>query len=288
MESQLTMMQEFVRRKLEPWPQFVGALVLGSVAHGEGRSDSDLDCVLVFDPMDEGIVPAEFVWEPGSDTFHTIFEVDAVDVGGVQIDAKRMSLADFRTLGWPEGFRHELAHALVLSDRAGTLAGILQERIAYPEAIRRARVEDLLNWADYSLAEWRLLGWLDRGGIECAHDQLTAAFETILQLLHACNGEWMPWRYRWLVSAQRLAWLPPDFRSRALEVTSRVEPTRESLLHRRAELTALLADIQAELQAVGLVSDADEAFLATHPGLGYAHNFDAWRAAHTTLLHTLQ
>ena len=65
--SQVALMREFVRRKLEVWPEFVAALVVGSIAHGEARSDSDVECVLVFDPLDEAIVPAEFVWVPATD-----------------------------------------------------------------------------------------------------------------------------------------------------------------------------------------------------------------------------
>lgn len=282
-DSQLEAMQQFVHRKLKPWPEFVGALVVGSIAHGEARPDSDVDCVLVFDPLNEGIVPAEFVWVPETDAFHTIFEVEASEVGGIQIDAKRMSLEDIRTLEWSESFKHEMAHAKFLWDRQGTLANILQQRVAYPDTLRQSRIEEYVNRADYFLAEWRLVGWMERGGIDCAHDQLTAAFETIIHLLHAYNREWMPWRYRWMVSAQGLAWLPADYRSRAMEITSRVEPTLDNVLRRRMEIVSMFTEIQQRLESEGFVSDSDEAFFATHPGLGYAHNFDAWRVAHANL-----
>ena len=283
-DSQVELMRQFVHRKLERWPEFVAALIVGSVAHGEARPDSDVDCVLVFDKLDEAIVPAEFVWVPATDAYHTIFEVEASEVGGIQIDAKRVALDDFRRQEWPESLKHELAHALVLCDRRQTVTGIIEERVAYPESLRLARIQDHVGWAAYYLAEWRLLGWIDRGGIESAHDQLTAAFEELIQLLHAYNREWLPCRYRWMVSAQWLSWLPDDYRQRAAGITSRVAANRESLLERRREISAMLDTTLDRLRSEGLLADPDAAFIAAHPGLGYAHNFDAWRGAHQKLL----
>ena len=284
MDSQIELMREFVDRKLRVWPEFVAALIVGSIAHGEARSDSDVDCVLVFDKLDEAIVPAEFVWVPATDSYHTIFEVEASDVGGIQIDAKRVALDDFRHLEWPEGLKHELAHALVFYDRDQSVATILEQRVVYPDALRLSRIRDHMDRAAYYLAEWRLLGWIDRGGIESAHDHLTAAFEEIIQLLHAYNREWLPWRYRWMVSAQRLSWLPDDFAQRSAGITSRVAADKESVLKRRSEISSLLDNTLDRLQSEGLLADPDAAFIAAHPGLGYAHNFEAWREPHQKLL----
>jgi hypothetical protein len=283
--SQIELMRQFVHRKLDVWPEFVAALVVGSVAHGEARPDSDVDCVLVFDPLDEAIVPAEFVWTPATDSYHTIFEVEASDVGGIQIDAKRVALEDFRRQEWPESFRHDLAHAVVLCDRRQAVTGLITARLAYPESVRLSRIRDHVGWAEYYLAEWRLLGWIDRGGIESAHDQLNAAFEELIQLLHAYNREWLPWRYRWMLSARKLSWLPDDYPQRAAGITSRVAANTESVLERRSEISSLLDDTLDRLQADGLLASPDAAFIAAHPELGYAHNFDAWREAHRKLLH---
>ncbi|CAN5520235.1 hypothetical protein BH09CHL1_BH09CHL1_13010 [soil metagenome] len=282
--AQIELMREFVRRKLEIWPEFVAALIVGSVAHGEARSDSDLDCVMVFDKLDEAIVPAEFVWVPATDTYHTIFEVDASDVVGIQIDAKRIELDEFRHQEWPEGFKHELAHALVLYDRQQSVSKILESRLAYPEPLRLARMHTHLGWVGYYLEEWRLLRWLERGGIGDTHDQLTAAFEELMQLLHAYNSEWLPWRNRWMASTRRLSWLPHGFPQRSVEITSRIDATKESVLKRRHEINFMLDETLDRLQSEGIISDPDEAFIAAHPGLGYAYNFDAWRKAHDLLV----
>jgi hypothetical protein len=141
-DSPIELMRQFVHRELEHWPEFVGALVVGSVAHGEARPDSDVDCVLVFDPLDEAIVPAEFVWVRTTDTYHTIFEVEASEVGGIQIGAKRVALDAFHQDPWSEGLKHDLAHAVILSDRHGAVAGILDARLAYPESLRSTRIQE--------------------------------------------------------------------------------------------------------------------------------------------------
>jgi hypothetical protein len=276
-------MRQFVHRKLEVWPEFAAALIVGSVAQGEARSDSDVDCVLVFDRLNEAIVPAEFVWVPATDAYHTIFEVEALDVGGIQIDAKRIGLHEFRHQDWPEGFKHELAHALVLSDSQQTVSNILESRLAYPEPLRLSRIQTHLTWTAYHLEEWRLLRWLDRGGFEDTHDQLTVAFEELIQLLHAYNSEWLPWRNRWISSARRLSWLPSDFSQRSVQITSRIDATKESVLRRRSEISFMLDDTRDRLQSEGMISDPDEAFIAAHPGPGYAYNFDEWRKAHRLL-----
>jgi hypothetical protein len=56
------------------------------------------------------------------------------------------------------------------------------------------------------------------------------------------------------------------------------------VLERRRAILSLLEDTNARLQAEGLLAGDDDAFIAGHPGLGYAHNFDAWKLAHKTLL----
>jgi hypothetical protein len=48
----------------------------------------------------------------------------------------------------------------------------------------------------------------------------------------------------------------------------------------------MLDDTRERLRFEGLLTGPDEAFIAAHPGLGYAHNFDAWREAHRKLLRT--
>lgn len=274
----------FVQRKLERFPEFTAALIIGSVAHGEARADSDVDCVFVFECMDERLVPAEFIWSPTTDTYHTIFEVDASEVSGVHIDAKRVSAAQFFADEWTEGFKHDLASAIVVFDRNGTITPFLGKRLEYPDLLRSSRIHEHYGQANYYSEEWRLRAWVKRGGLLCAHDQLTAAFEEIIRLLHAYNKVWLPWRYRWLISAQRLPWLPDGFEKSMQMIQTNVALTEESLMQRQKAIAILLHVVGSRLQAEGLLANHGEVFQATHPELGYAHNMGAWSKGHQEFL----
>ncbi len=273
----------FIERELEVWPEFRAAMIVGSIAHGENRGDSDVDCIFVFDQVDERMVPAEFVWVPRTGSYHSIFEVEASVVAGVQIDAWRVSTEDFRSGEWDEGLRHDLAASIVIADREGTTSLLLQERLQYPDALRQCRIAEHFGRAGYYSEEWRVHEWIGRGGLGGAHDQLTAAFEEVLKLLHAYNRVWLPWRYRWLVSARKLSWLPDGFHASVQTITTTKAQSQENLAQRRAAVTRLLDAIGVRLRAEGLVAEPGEAFRATHPGLGYAHNMEAWRKAHREL-----
>jgi predicted nucleotidyltransferase len=69
-----------------------GVLVVGSVAAGTARNDSDIDAVVFFDPLDLYIVPAESIWREADGSFHSIF-VDDTDIqeNGLQVDLKRLN-----------------------------------------------------------------------------------------------------------------------------------------------------------------------------------------------------
>jgi hypothetical protein len=71
-----------------------------------------------------------------------------------------------------------------------------------------------------------------------------------------------------------------------VKITSRLAANTESVLKRRGEIISMLDDTRDRLQSEGLLADSGEAFIAAHPGLGYAHNFDAWKDAHQKLLKT--
>lgn len=79
----VSLARRFVERELVPWPEFRAALIVGSVAHGEARPSSDVDCIFVFDRPEERIVPAEFVWDPVTGAISSIFDVDAEEIGAL-------------------------------------------------------------------------------------------------------------------------------------------------------------------------------------------------------------
>ena len=280
----LAQTRQFIERKLEPWPEFQAGLVVGSFAHGEARVDSDVDCIFLFDHPDERIVPAEFVWSPTTDTYSTIFEVDALAVGGIQIDARRMSVAQFCSSEWEDGFKHELASAIVLFDRERTIAPLLAQRLQYPDSLRLKRIREHFFEADRCSQEWQVRAWVRRGGPLCAHEQLAVAMEEIIALLHAYNRTWLPWRCRRLISTLKLQWLPDGFAESVPAILCGVAPSEESVARRWQRTVDLLKTIADQLQAEGLLTNVSDAFATAHTALGYAHNMGAWEQAHRELM----
>ena len=115
--------------RIEPAVQ--GVVGIGSIANGLARPDSDIDAIVFFDPLDLYIAPAEAIWRPSDDSFHSIFS----DVEGIQLDLARLDLAcwsdpDFE---WPEGRRAEMADGWLAYDRDGRVAELIAERTAYGE-----------------------------------------------------------------------------------------------------------------------------------------------------------
>jgi hypothetical protein len=157
-------------------------------------------------------------------------------------------------------------------------------KLRYSDEIRTQRVIELVASIEHTLATWRVQSWVTRGGLVCAHEQLTAAFEDVLKLLHAVNRVWLPWRNRWLISTLKLPWLPSDFVARAQQASGTGVLTEADLWRRHSVLRLLSRDIQDKLtEDVGSI-DAGDTFARMHPQLGYAYNMEAWKVAHRELL----
>lgn len=275
------LLNSFIERHLLPVESFIGAVLLGSRAHDEARPSSDVDVLFIFEEVDERVVPGEFVWVPADDSFHSIFE-DGVDRNSaIQIDAvkRRLSWREF-DVDWPEGFRHDLSAGRVLAERGRDVSGVIAARTHYPDDLRLERLGEAAGWADYHLTDWRLEGWVERGGWLCANDQIDAAFEQLISALHAYNRTWLPWRYRRLKSTLGLPWLPAGFESEvdALQLlTARdVQALRARAAHVADPLTNLLRRADEEGLTPGLTAAAARPF----SGLGFASNMEAWRKEH--------
>ena len=91
----------FIQREMIPEPSIQGVVVIGSVATGMARPDSDIDAFVFLDPFDPYAVPAEFKWLPDQGTFHGIFS--AVK-NAIQFDFQRFDLQQWSSPShvWPE------------------------------------------------------------------------------------------------------------------------------------------------------------------------------------------
>jgi hypothetical protein len=284
--------RRFVEEKLVPYPQFEAALVTGSFGHGEARDDSDVDMVLVFDPLDVRIVPGEFAWVPGgAEEFHPVVgpaAVEARDVGGVQIDAKRISIADLDSGDLADGTLHELAHALVLFDRTGRVTAVLERRLAYPPERRRSvsfRHRERA-WIHQAKATARRRDrWIDRVGPSGAVDVLVGGLEEIVLLVHACNGVHAPFRYRWLLSMEHLDWVPDGYASfRDAVLVPEGDDVRSRLDAACDAFDLVLAQVDDRFRELGWAAHAGEVWADSHRELGFGYNMDDWRRAHRELL----
>ena len=62
--------------ELEPEPAFMGAVITESVAQGDARATSDIDMIVLFEPLRFDVIPGDFLWSPGNSEFRARHEKD--------------------------------------------------------------------------------------------------------------------------------------------------------------------------------------------------------------------
>ncbi len=273
----------FIERVLEPEPAVQAVVGIGSIANGLARSDSDIDAIVFFDPMDWYIIPAEFIWHPRDGTFHSIFIEDRrVKEEGFGLDCQRLDLGKWAdpSFAWPEGRKAELVDGWIAYDRNGDVSRLIDSRTAYPEWLRQDRLDEAVIWLDQHLADdgpnvrWQSLGTV------IAHDRLQVAFRYLAQALFAYNRRWQPWRNRQMSAMLRLPWLPNNFAKRVLVATNAPGLDYEAYLTRANQLSSLFDDLLSSLIADGFYSSlpVDQAFIRAHDEPGFAWNMDDWNS----------
>ena len=280
-ERTTALLDVFIERHLLPVDSFVGAVLLGSRAHGEARPSSDVDVIFIFEEVDERVVPGEFVWVPEDDSFHSIFEHGVDRTSALQIDAvnRRLSWREFDT-DWPDALRHDLSAARVLFERGRDVSGVIASRTRYGDELRIERLGEATRWAEYHLTDWRLEGWVERGGWLCANDQIDAAFEQLISALHAYNRSWLPWRYRRLKSTLGLSWLPAEFTKDVDALQRLTAHDAQTLGTRAAHVARPLSELLRRVDEEGLTPALSSAAARPFSGLGFASTMDAWRREH--------
>lgn len=267
----------FVEQVLQRAPAVQGVVVIGSVATGRARADSDIDAMLFLDPFDWYIAPAEFIWRPADNSFHSIFsELPALADEGIQLDLKRLDWAQWSAphFQWPEPRRAELANGWVAFDRSGRVAQEIARQTHYPDDLRLRRLDEALIWLDEHLSLEPLTTWQQLGPL-IAQDRLDAASDSLISALFAYNRHWQPFRNRQMDYLLALPWLPADFGPRFYAARLPDYPSYETRL---ANLGELFAELQEQLIINGDYSyvPVDQAFIRTHDEPGYAWNMDEW------------
>ena len=270
-------LSRFVEQVLQRAPAVQGVVAIGSVATGRAKPDSDIDAFLFLDPFDWYTTPAEFIWRPADNSYHSIFSHDpGLAEEGIQLDFKRIDWGQWSDprCEWPEPRRAELANGWVAFDRSGRVAQEIARHTHYPDTLRLSRLDEALVWLDEHLhvepqAAWQQLGPL------IAQDRLDAAGDYLVSALFAYNRHWQPFRNRQMDYLLALPWLTADFGPRFYSPRTLDYPSYGARL---ANLRQLFAQLQEQLITNGDYSHVpvDQAFIRTHDEPGYAWNMDEW------------
>lgn len=276
----------FIQRKLAPEVAIQGVVGIGSIATGQMRPGSDIDAVIFMEPFDPYIVPAEAIWLPDDDSFHSIFSKEpGVQENGLQFDFTRVALDEWAdpAFVWPEGRRAELAEGWLAFDRTGAVSKFIASRTAYTDAIRQERLDEALVWLDQHL-KWddpqEVWGSL---GPAIAHDRLHAAYDYLVQALFAYNRRWRAWRNREMSYLLQLPWTPPDFDQRVLTALTAPGHDFAGYQARFGLLRTLFEEVVAQLVSDALYDRDDpvgEAFVRRAEEPGRAWNMAAWNTEH--------
>lgn len=274
---------QFIQREVVTEPAVKGMVVVGSVAVGTARLDSDIDAFVFLEPFDLYAVPAEFQWRLEDGSFHPI----SVDVeGAIQCDLKRCDLAEWSkpTHEWPEAVCAELSTGWVAYDPDGRVERLVRERTAYSDEIRLARLDEALVQLDQLLDDSKAeRAWITFGPAN-AHARLHAAWDFLMQAIFAYNRRWRTWRSRELPHLLRLPWLPENLEGQMLGAMNALSETETAYRRRLEVLQSLFDQVITKCQKDGLYgSDAiSEAFIRRHDEPGRSWNIAEWHKSHTS------
>jgi hypothetical protein len=277
-------LQTFIDHLLVPEPCIQAVIAIGSLANGTARPNSDIDALVFMDPLDLYVVPAESVWRPEDNTFHSIFAPGFDDDTCIQLDFQRLDLAQWSNPAWvwPEPRCADLAQGWVAYDQEGLLAPLIAQRTTYDDGVRQPKLDDAITWLDQALAEgkpercWETLGRL------VAMDRLQAAYDQLIAALFALNRVWRPWRNREMSALLGLAWLPDRAEERLLLALNTPSLDRAGYDVRVQIMRELVVEIIDQLVALGDYGDdpTGEAFVRGHDEPGRAWNMDQWNERH--------
>lgn len=275
----------FVDRKLQSAPAVRGVIGIGSIATGIMRPDSDIDAIILMDPLDLFVAPAEAIWLLTDDSFHSIFSQDqTIHEQGVQLDFVRVALQQWADPTYPleEGRLAELVDGWIAFDRDGSVTRLIAERTIFPDALRRQRLDEAIVTLDCHLKWDEPVTLWESLGTARAQDRLNAAYFYLVQALFAYNRRWRGWRNREMSYLLRLPWLPDKFEERVLIAQNAPSLDIAGYKTRFQLLRSLLDELLAQLTTDGDygTDPVDEAFIRMHEEPGRAWNMQEWIAMH--------
>ena len=284
--------QAFIQQLLVPDTAVQGVVAIGSLATGQMSPQSDIDAILFLDPFDYFVAPAEAIWYPPQNTFHSIFTADqTIQRDGLALDFVRLDWSQWAApeFAWPEGRRAELRAGWIAFDRNGRITPTIAQHTAYPDTLRLSRLDQALIGLDQHLAPGTPEANWPRLGPLIAHDRLEAAYDNLVAALFAVNWQWRVWRNREMTALLQLPWQPPHFTDRLLLAANAPGLDYDGYMTRTANLRSLMSDLLTYLIDNGDYSHApiDQAFMRQHDEPGRAWNMTEWNKLHMVRQMTL-
>jgi hypothetical protein len=274
----------FIEREVIAEPSVQGVVVVGSVAMGTARADSDIDAVVFLEPFDLYAVPAECKWRADEGTFHSIFSAVPGAPGAVQLDFHRLDLKAWSkpTHVWPEPICADLSRGWIAFERGDRIGRLIAERTVYSDELRWSRLDEAImhlgQLLDAGKAErtWATLGPV------IAHARLHTAFEYVMQAIFAYNRHWRPWRSREVSHLLALPWLPKGFETRALAAMNALSETEEGYRQRLGVLSEFFDKVVERCQEDGVygANAVGEAFRRLNDEPGRDWNMGEWNRKH--------
>lgn len=271
----------YIQREIIPESSVQAVVVIGSVARGIARDDSDIDAVVFLRPSDAYAVPAECKWRSDDGTYHGIFS--NVE-NSIQLDFMRLDLAQWskNSYVWPESICAELREGWIAFDRNNDIQGLIAERAKFTDMLRQERLDEAITSLDWLLSSptpdrtWITLG------PNIAHYRLHSAFDYLVQALFAYNRRWRTWRSRELSDLLNLPWLPEKFHEQILLASNALSETQAGYQKRVTILRDCFIELVEKCQQEGLYGkDAvGEAFIRQHDEPGRNWNMDEWNLKH--------
>lgn len=269
-----------------------GVVATGSVAMGRARAGddavpgSDIDAVVFMDPLDLYISPAEFVWRPADNTYHSIFADDPeLDRVGSQFDLDRFDLAVWQSLDfdWPEPRQAELADGWIAYDPTGQIEQLIKARTSMSYEQRLTILDETISQGiglipdDDAENHWNKLGSAE------AMDRLQAGYQQLTRGLFAYHRKWRPWRSRELRGLQNLDWLPSGFHDAPAALIATDGHDFAAYCRRAVVLRSALEEFIEKCQSGGIYGDDpdNESFIRLHNEPGRAWNMDDWNNEYT-------
>lgn len=273
----------FIGLELEPEPAFKGAVVTESVAQGDARATSDIDMIVLFEPIRLDVIPGDFLWSPDIPGFRTRHEKDEPDAESmVHFDTNRADLAEYRKGNCPEFWRYLLSIGVLIFDRDGEVEPVLDRLAEFTDEQRQDRVARNVYNVDYHLNEIKALSWLERSGPVAAHAHVNAGIAYLVELLYAFHRSWLTWPNKRVALLLRYPDPVGDLQAALEEGMAIRSQTGEDVVRRVRGLRTYFDRFVKVLQAEGLLPDKspfDFAFGYEWPQIGMRHSMREWREA---------